>query len=54
MNLPSSGVHHVWFLQGHCYEDRYLYLQVVELFNIFNKNLDKDTEGRLVKSNHKK
>lgn len=26
---------------------------MAELINIFNKNMDKDTEGRLVKSNYK-
>lgn len=30
-----------------------LYLTVAELLKIFKKNLDKDTEGRLVKSNYK-
>ena len=26
---------------------------MADIFNIFNKNMDKDTEGRLVKSNYK-
>ena len=30
-----------------------LYLKMAGVFNIFNRNLDKDTEGRLLKSNYK-